>query len=99
MSITNTNAKAKANASVLRLSALLGECLVVTGWDEIENAFGKQVICKTEDGRAFYGNKRIREYALTHTSAGQFKVDVLEQRKFEKEGKSITYMHVECDLV
>ena len=93
MSITN------ANAPVLRLSALLGECLVVTGWDEIENAFGKQVICKTEDGRAFYGNKRIREYALTHTSAGQFKVDVLEQRKFEKEGKSITYMHVECDLV
>jgi hypothetical protein len=28
-----------------------------------------------------------------------FKVDVLEQRTFEKEGKSITYMHVECNLV
>jgi hypothetical protein len=96
--MSNAN-KAKANASVLKLSALLGECLVVVGWDEIENAFGKQVICGTEHGRAFYGNKRIREYDLTHTSAGQFKVDVLEQRKFEKEGKSITYMHVECDRV
>ena len=99
MSITNTNANANANAPVLRLSALLGECLVVVGWDEIENAFGKQVICKTEDGRAFYGNKRIREFALVREKAVPFKVDVLEQRTFEKEGKSITYMHVECNLV
>ena len=41
----------------------------------------------------------MREFDLTHTSAGWFKVDVLEQRTFEKEGKSISYMHVECDLV
>ena len=99
MSITNANANSNANAPVLRLSALLGECLVVAGWDEIENAFGKQVICKTEDGRAFYGNKRIREFALAREKAARFKVDVLEQRTFEKEGKSITYMHVECNLV
>ena len=97
MSITNANAK--ANAPALKLSALLGECLVVVGWDDIENAFGKQVICKTEDGRAFYGNRRIREFALTQEKAARFKVDVLEQHTFEKEGKGISYMHVECNLV
>ena len=51
MSITNANAN--ANAPVMRLSALLGECLVVTGWDEIENAFGKQVICKRKTAACF----------------------------------------------
>ena len=97
--MSNANVNAKATTPVLKLSALLGECLVVASWDEIENAFGKQVICKTEDGRAFYGNKRIREFALAQEKAAPFKVGVLEQRTFEKEGKSITYMHVECNLV
>ena len=83
----------------MKLSTLLGECLVIASWDEIKNAFRKQAICKTEDGRAFYGNKRIREFALTQEKAARFKVDVLEQRTFEKEGKSISYMHIECNLV
>ena len=90
---------AKANAPALKLSALLSECLVVTSWDEVENAFGKQVICKTEDGRTFYGNKRIRDFALTRERAARFTVDVLVQRTFEKEGNIISYLHVECNLV